>query len=190
MIFKLFSKRKVGFSLIELLVIISIIGLLASIIMVSFNYAKKKARDIRVITDLTTTCKTLEAYYIETGHYPYVGCSFSGQPYDQHLGQYRDSHSDNDEIFNVLQPFLSPGIISFVPNDPDAKDPSTDWSYFYDNYYDSVNPANTPETTECNDQSFQLLGYLEVSDAPFEWEPAWGVWQGQGWWRACKGLPK
>jgi len=184
--------RRKGFTLVELLVVIAIISLLSSIILASFNYAKKRARDVRVITHLTTICKALEAYYIENGHYPYVGCSSSGQLSSEHYGKYRDNPHDDplgDEVFDVLQPHLGDIIKPYVPNDPDAHYPDNDWSYFYDNYYDSVNSANTPETTECNDQAFQLLGYIEVSAPPFEWELAWGDWAGHGWWRACKAYP-
>lgn len=43
------KRLKRGFTLIELLVVIAIIGILASIVLVSFPGAQKKARDSRVI---------------------------------------------------------------------------------------------------------------------------------------------
>jgi len=42
-------KKQTGFTLIELLVVIAIIGILASIVLVSFPGAQKKAKDSRVI---------------------------------------------------------------------------------------------------------------------------------------------
>jgi len=45
---KMFKKR--GFTLIELLVVIAIIGILASIVLVSFPSATKKAKDSRIIS--------------------------------------------------------------------------------------------------------------------------------------------
>lgn len=180
--------RKNGFTLIELLTVIGIIGLLAALVFISLTGAKKRARDTQTIVNLKTICKALEAYYVANGHYPFKGCSYSGQDVSEQYGVYRDAQSDNNNIFDILQPYLAKDIISYVPNDPNAKDPATDWSYFYDNYYDSVNPSNTPETSSCTDQAFQLLGYIEVSVAPdYGWEPTWGTWMEKGWWRACKG---
>ncbi len=193
------SKRHLtGFTLIELLVVIAIIGLLASIVLVSTRAVLKRARDARTGSQLVQVCKLIEAYYAETGHYPFVGCSFSGQTASQHYGLYRDNPNNDpygDKIFDILQAKfveigLIPNLTSIIPNDSAAKYPSNDKSYFYDNYYDSVAPENTPETTECTDQAFQLLGYVEVETPPYEWEPAWGVYQGMGWWRVCKGYSR
>jgi prepilin-type N-terminal cleavage/methylation domain-containing protein len=189
------NKRK-GFTLIELLVVIAIIGVLASVVLTSLIGARKRARDIRTISQLTQICKAIEIYHIETGHYPYVGCSFSGESSGVHFGKYRDNPNNDpygDEIFDILQKEfvdagLVPRMVSIIPNDPAADYPANNWSYFYDNYYDSAVPENTPETSECTNQSFQLLGYVESETPPSDWEAAWGFWEGKGWWRACKGF--
>ena len=181
---------KKAFTLVELLVVIAIIGLISSITLVSLNYAKKRARDIRRIANLKMICTALEAYYIDHGYYPYVGCSNCSEESPDHYGKYRDFPNDTDKIFDVLQPYLEDIVQPYVPNDPAARynlNPGNDWSYFYDNYYDKKCPENTPDTYECSDQAFQLLGYLEVETPPFGW--VWGTWEGRGWWRACKSYP-
>ena len=59
-----------GFTLLELLVVIGIIGLLASIIVVNLTGARKKARDIKRVADIRTIQPALESYYGKNGYYP------------------------------------------------------------------------------------------------------------------------
>ncbi len=56
--------------MIELLVVISIIGLLASISLASMNSARDKARDQRRISDMVQVSKALELYLDKFGTYP------------------------------------------------------------------------------------------------------------------------
>lgn len=64
------SAKQAGFTLVELLVVISVIGLLASVILISLNSARAKARDSRRKADLTQISKALELYYDTYGGYP------------------------------------------------------------------------------------------------------------------------
>ncbi len=59
-----------GFTLVELLVVISIIAVLASIVTASLGGAKGKARDARRIADLATIRLALAQYYSDNGFYP------------------------------------------------------------------------------------------------------------------------
>ena len=63
-------KKTSGFTLIEVLVVIFIIGLLATIIVVGTNYARQKARDAQKISDLTTVAAALNRYYLDNSGYP------------------------------------------------------------------------------------------------------------------------
>lgn len=69
-----FIKNKKGFTLVELLVVISIIGFLASSAMYSLNSARVGARDVQRKTDFATLAKALELYYDDYGHYPVSNC--------------------------------------------------------------------------------------------------------------------
>lgn len=64
-----FNKSK-GFTLLELLVVIGIIGLLSSIIVVNLTGARKKARDVKRVADIRTIQTALESYYGKNGGYP------------------------------------------------------------------------------------------------------------------------
>ncbi|HLL60096.1 MAG TPA: prepilin-type N-terminal cleavage/methylation domain-containing protein [Candidatus Nitrosocosmicus sp.] len=67
---KIPSKVK-GFTLLELLVVIGIIGILVSMGFASYSTAQKKARDARVKGDLKAIQTSLEQYYSVCGYsYP------------------------------------------------------------------------------------------------------------------------
>jgi prepilin-type N-terminal cleavage/methylation domain-containing protein len=60
-----------GFTLFELLVSISIIGILTAVVAFSFSSAQKKARDSRRVTDMNAIQKAAELYYAASGYsYP------------------------------------------------------------------------------------------------------------------------
>lgn len=59
-----------GFTLVELLVAVGIIGVLASVSMVSVNSIRVKARDSKRISDIKQVQNALEAYYSNNGQYP------------------------------------------------------------------------------------------------------------------------
>lgn len=65
--------KKQGFTLIEILVVIFIIGLLAAIIIAGASYARKKSQDTQAISDLTTVQAALQNYYLDNGSYPSNG---------------------------------------------------------------------------------------------------------------------
>ncbi len=58
-----------GFTLVELLVVITIIGVLATVVMVSLNSARVKARDIKRIADVRQIALALEFCYDQAGKY-------------------------------------------------------------------------------------------------------------------------
>jgi len=58
------------FTLIELLIVISVIGIIISISFVSFSNVRQKGRDTKRIADIKLIQKSLEDYYRDEGLYP------------------------------------------------------------------------------------------------------------------------
>ena len=64
------KKISKGFTLIEMLIVITIIALLASLILVGMGGARAKTRDSRRIADLHNVMNALELYYASNSQYP------------------------------------------------------------------------------------------------------------------------
>ncbi len=59
-----------GFSLLELMVVIVIIGILASLVVPNLMGSKEKAAKQKTIADITAIENALEMYYLDNHHYP------------------------------------------------------------------------------------------------------------------------
>ena len=85
-------KRETGFSIIELLVVMTIIVIMSSVVMVSLSLSRAKARSARQKTDLKLTALALQSYYIDNSSYPTTGgvwySSESGDTYSDNGGNY------------------------------------------------------------------------------------------------------
>ena len=72
--------NKKGFTLIEILVVVSIIGLLSSVFLVGLGGFRSRGRDARRLADLRQVQNALEIYYTKCQRYPAgVNCA-AGDP--------------------------------------------------------------------------------------------------------------
>jgi len=71
-----------GFTLIEMLVVIAIIGLLASVVVVGVGSARQRARDTKRIADIRQIQNMLENYYASNNKYPAALTSLPSEPTD------------------------------------------------------------------------------------------------------------
>jgi prepilin-type N-terminal cleavage/methylation domain-containing protein len=67
---KRINRKISGFTLIELLVTIAIIGIIASITMVSLDNSKQRARDARRISEIGSIRDAVELYFLVHGKFP------------------------------------------------------------------------------------------------------------------------
>lgn len=68
-------KNNLGFTLVELLVVMAIMGILAVITLANFSTSQAKGRDAQRKSDLRQISTALEAYYADHGSYPLSGTS-------------------------------------------------------------------------------------------------------------------
>jgi prepilin-type N-terminal cleavage/methylation domain-containing protein len=59
-----------GFTIVELLIVIVVIGILAALVLNTFSSAQARARDADRINDVNTIKKALETYYTLNSSYP------------------------------------------------------------------------------------------------------------------------
>ncbi len=65
-------KKQVGFTIVELLIVIVVIGILSAITIVAYNSVQGGARDTTRKSDLRQVMTALEIQHAETGEYPSV----------------------------------------------------------------------------------------------------------------------
>lgn len=63
-------KESHGFTLVELMIVITVIAILATIAVVSFSRVQKQARDTKRKGDLRALATALQAYFTEKNTYP------------------------------------------------------------------------------------------------------------------------
>ena len=116
------DKSRLGFSLVELMVVISIIGMLASAALANFGDSRAAARDAKRIQDMNSLAVAFQLYFNEHGHYP-------GTP--QGIPSYGQMIGLGHEIDDALRPYINP-----VPRDPshdagNGETPVAGSVYFY-----------------------------------------------------------
>jgi general secretion pathway protein G len=96
-----------GFTLIELMVVILIIGLLATIVVQNLRSATDKAKRVKAQADISQLKSALDRYYLDAGSYPTS---------DQGLQALMTS-PDNGNVSNVSRDWGGP-YIEKIPPDP------------------------------------------------------------------------
>ena len=106
-------KNKLGFTLLELLVVVLIIGILAAIALPQYKKAVEKSKSSQALTLIKTVDESIRSYYLRTGHYP--------TSFDQLDIAIPESFDKNEK---------------FIPNDVTYGKSNKDWNISIERYAD------------------------------------------------------
>lgn len=107
-----------GFTIVELLIVIVIIGILAAITTVAYNGIQQRARDSKRLQDVASIQKVLAIYKASTGSYPYASATQTA------LGGWEASTDTAGTFMEYLSPYASQ-----LPLDP-TNDSTYAYKYF------------------------------------------------------------
>lgn len=129
-----------GFTLVELLIVMVILGILATLIVGNFRNAQIRGRDAQRKSDLREMANALELFYQDHGQYPdEAGGRLQACPYDPSTGSGTSCTWGEDEFTD--------GNTSYFKTLP--KDPEEGQTY----YYRIVSGSNN--------QKYQIFAHLE-----------------------------
>jgi general secretion pathway protein G len=69
--FLIVNKRK-GFTIVELLVVIVVIGILASIVIVAYNGVQTRAKNAKTVSAVNAWIEALNLYKVDNGKFPHI----------------------------------------------------------------------------------------------------------------------
>lgn len=107
-----------GFTLIEVLVTIAIIGILFAITSDIFGIAEARSRDQQRLTDLDTISNALEQYHLDNHNYPQVGQNSN----NLFVAKYQLEQVGGCTFSGPAgKSFLAPHYLPTIPEDPQNK---------------------------------------------------------------------
>tara|TARA_B100001250_G_C19647158_1_gene720919 strand:- start:413 stop:898 length:486 start_codon:yes stop_codon:yes gene_type:complete len=73
--------KQQGFTIVELLIVVVVIGILAAIVIVAYNGVTQSARNTGYKSDAASIAKLAETYNAQVGSYPQTAANFSSSSY-------------------------------------------------------------------------------------------------------------
>lgn len=157
-------KRQAGFTIIELLIVVTILAMLAGILVPVLEDSASSARDARRAADLKTVQSALEAFKRVNGTYPATGGAWATD----------ETALAADYGPGGYIPGLVPNFMQTLPRDPDPQYPTATAHYRYrsdgNDYKFSINgtpesyPAGNPFADPAN-----ATGWMVCSPGGYNW---------------------
>ena len=136
-----------GFTLVEMIVVVSIIAILSSVGMFSYNQASKQSRDTNRQADLRLLQTAIELYKQKNGQYP-AGCNGPGTWSGQVGTTYACSGGGGQYVVG-----LAPQFIRFLPQDKRLNGSNSGYAYY-------INSAGT---------SYKIVAYRTVESVTVDY---------------------
>jgi general secretion pathway protein G len=145
------SKNNSGFTLIEMLVVVAVIGLLSSVILTALGPAKDKAKDTRIISDVNQTRSLAETFY--NGNYNTLESLPSNNIQNPDLKTLSDDVTIQGGTLTIIKSQPSPAKIYSVYSSlnikgGDSNNPQTQF-YCIDSAGHSVTTTEEPSGPVC-----------------------------------------
>ena len=161
-----------GFTIVELLIVIVVIGILAAITVVSYGTVQAKARDNVRYTDAKIIIKALEMYKVDKGTYPPTSATGASSCAGHTNGYSYSTATDG----TWLKPLVDDGYLKRAPISPVNNCTS---------YYRYLHPGATSYNCPARTSSYYVIEFVGT-DATFL--PADASHTLVSWnWRPCVG---
>ncbi|MDO8335901.1 MAG: prepilin-type N-terminal cleavage/methylation domain-containing protein [Candidatus Saccharibacteria bacterium] len=150
-------KNKSGFTIVELLIVIVIIGILAALVITAYNGIQQRARDAKRLSDIRAVARIVESYYSEKGSYPTTGGLSNGFALSDANCNDASTHTSD----------WVPGVVpSFVNSLPQSDGPRTStytrcYKYISDGTNYVLSAWLAVETGPQTSTSYRNLGFRE-----------------------------
>jgi prepilin-type N-terminal cleavage/methylation domain-containing protein len=155
------TSKSTGFTIVELLIVIVVIGILAAITIVAYNGVQSKARFSKTQSDIKSIQRNIEAYNAMNGSYPSTG------------GNWKFQRQDG----NAFIPGLVPGITNSLPNITDGPTGGvTNNTYVYTSNGTDYKLIRLYQPSIPTDEWTQVPQVMKDGT----WTDRWGVWSAGG----------
>lgn len=124
------TQYKKGFTIVELLIVIVVIAILATISIVAYNGVQSRARDSERITKVKAIGRAIEMYYVDNGYYPMIQ---HGSGNESSCGSQTENWGHCDRL-----KLLSDALAPYITIEPESMSRATQGDYYY-NYASQVN---------------------------------------------------
>ena len=162
------KQKQTGFTIIELLVVIVVIGILATVIIIAYNGAQDRARFASYRSDISRINDAIQVYFGEKGSYPY-DASVGSTPGSSYCITGTTSFMSNT---GLAPSYINPmPKVSSVPN-------GTYYAYCWKgagDEYKLIRLVSSPNTLPSVEQSSK-----DITIDPSRSTRGWGFWSPGG----------